>query len=138
MSEIATLRIWPRSMGAVFAGLLTNIVPALVIDAALHATAIYPPMGQPMSTAHYVLASSYRILLAIAGGYLTGRLAPTNPLKHSFILGVIGFVLATTGAVVMWDAGPAWYPLLLIIIAIPCSLLGGRMSLRYERITPLL
>jgi len=107
MNEIATPRTWPWSIGAVFAGLLTNVIPAIGIDAALHATGIYPPMGHKMASEPLVLAASYRILLAIAGGYVTARLAPKNPLKHSFVLGIVGFILATIGAVVMRDAGPA-------------------------------
>jgi hypothetical protein len=111
----------------VFAGLLTNIIPAVAIDAALHATEIYPPMGQPMSYALFVLAFSYRLVLAVAGGYFTARLAPDNPTKHALVLGGIGVLLSSAGAIAMWDAGPAWYPLSLIVIAVPCSLLGARL-----------
>jgi hypothetical protein len=122
---------WPRSIAAVFAGLLTNIIPAMSIDAALHAAEIYPPMGQPMSHALLVLAFSYRLVLAVAGGYFTARLAPHNPMEHAWVLGGIGVLLSGAGAIAMWDAGPAWYPLALIAIAIPGSLAGARLHGRF-------
>jgi hypothetical protein len=36
-------------------------------------------------------------------------------------------VLRRIGAVVMWDAGPAWYSLAVIAIAMPCAWAGGRL-----------
>ncbi len=74
------------SVLAVIAGLLTNIIPAVAIDAVLHATGIYPPIGERMSDGLLLLASSYRVLVAIAGGYLTARLAPAKPVKHVLVL----------------------------------------------------
>jgi len=131
MSNTVTKKSWPRSIAAVFAGLLTNIIPAVAIDAALHAAEIYPPMGQPMSHALLVLAFSYRLVLAVAGGYFTARLAPHNPMKHALVLGGIGVLLSSAGTIAMWGAGPAWYPLALIAVAIPCSLLGARLHGRF-------
>ncbi len=61
MNKTATKKTWPRSIAAVLAGMLTNIIPAVAIDAVLHATEVYPPMGQPMSHA-CVLAFSYRFV----------------------------------------------------------------------------
>ena len=89
MNNTATRKTWPRSIAAVFAGLLTNIIPAVALDAALHAAEIYPPMGQPMPHALLVLAFSYRLVLAVAGGYFTARLAPHKPMKHVLVLGGI-------------------------------------------------
>jgi hypothetical protein len=130
MNHTVTTKRRPRSVAAVFAGLLTNIIPAVAIDAALHAADMYPPMGQPMSNALLVLAFSYRLVLAVAGGYFTARLAPDNPVKHALVLGAIGVVLSSAGAIAMWDVGPAWYPLSLVAIAVPCSLLGARLHRR--------
>ncbi|MBC7974690.1 MAG: hypothetical protein H7138_06855 [Myxococcales bacterium] len=33
----------------------------------------------------------------------------------------IGVVIGTVGTLVMWGAGPAWYPLALIASALPCG-----------------
>lgn len=94
----------------------------------LHATGIFPPAGQPMSNGLFALATAYRLAISIAGGYVTARLAPSRPMAHALALGVVGFVLAVLGTVVMWNAGPHWYPLALVATAVPCCWLGGRLS----------
>jgi len=123
-----------RSVGAVLAGLLFIIIITTATDALLHATGIFPPWGQPMSDSLFVLALAYRIVYGIAGGYLTARLAPDKPVKHAVVLGIIGFVLSLGGTVATWNLGPEfgpkWYPLLLMVIAIPTAWLGGKLVSR--------
>jgi surface polysaccharide O-acyltransferase-like enzyme len=121
-----------RSAGAVVAGLLAVIVITTATDALLHATGIFPPWGQPMSDSLFLLAFAYRIVYGIVGGYITARLAPDKPVKHAVVLGAIGFVLSLAGAVATWNRGPEfgpkWYPLALIVIAIPTAWLGGKLK----------
>lgn len=117
-----------RSILAVFVGVLVNVIPAVAIDGVLHATGVYPPFGQTMSTGLFLLATSYRVLLGIAGAYVTARLAPRRPVFHALVLGGIGVAMCAVGTITMKDAGPIWYPLLLIAITLPCSLLGGKMA----------
>jgi surface polysaccharide O-acyltransferase-like enzyme len=77
-----------------------------------------------------LLALSYRIVYAIIGSYLAARLAPRNPMRHALILGVIGIVLSSLGAVTaitMVDVGPAWYPIALVLTTMPCAWLGGAL-----------
>ena len=120
-----------RSAGAVLAGLLFIIIITTATDAILHATGIFPPWGQPMSDSLFLLALAYRIVYGIAGGYLTARLAPNQPVKHAVVLGIIGFVLSLGGTVATWNRGPEfgpkWYPLSLMLIAIPTAWLGGKL-----------
>jgi len=120
-----------RSVGAVLAGLLFVIIITTATDALLHAIRIFPPWGQPMSDSLFVLAFAYRIVYGIVGGYITARLAPDKPVKHAILLGVIGFVLSLAGALATWNRGPEfgpkWYPLALIVIAIPTAWLGGKL-----------
>ena len=126
-----------RSIGAVFAGLLFIIIVSLATDILLHATGIYPPWFQPMSTGLWVLATAYRIVYGIVGGYITARLAPDQPIPHAVVLGVIGFVLSIAGAVGTWNGGPEygpkWYPICLVLIAVPCAWLGGKLYVRQRR-----
>ena len=121
-----------RSIWAVFAGILANFLIAVPIDALLHAQGVFPPPGETMTNGQCAIAFSYRLIAAIVGGYLTARFAPGNPKKHVIILGCIGIVLSSAGAIAMWRAGPAWYPLALVVIALPASLLGWRLSGRRE------
>jgi hypothetical protein len=119
-----------RRLLAVFAGLLANAIPATAIDAALHASGVYPPVGVRMSDALFLLALSYRLVLGVAGSHLTARLAPDRPMHHALALGVVGVLLGTAGAIAYWDQGSAWYPLTLIALTMPCAWLGGRFFRR--------
>ncbi len=120
-----------RRVGAVLAGLLFVIIITTATDALMHATGIFPPLGQPMADSLFVLALAYRIIYSIIGGYITARLAPDQPVKHALILGVIGFVLGLAGTVATWNRGPEfgpkWYPLLIMLTAIPSVWLGGKL-----------
>ncbi|GBF37882.1 hypothetical protein [Leptospira johnsonii] len=119
-----------KSIGAVFTGILINVIPATTIDAVLHVTNCYPPMGERMSDSLFLLASSYRLALAILGGYFTAKLSPYSPMGHVITLGVIGTIASTLGHIQMGDQGPAWYSIGLIVISIPLSLLGGFIYLK--------
>jgi len=131
MSETKPQRSILRSVGAVVAGLLFVIIITTATDALMHATGIFPPWGQPMSDSLFLLALAYRIVYGIAGGYITARLAPDKPVKHALVLGVIGFVLSIAGAAATWNRGPEfgpqWYPVSLIVIAIPTTWIGGKL-----------
>lgn len=87
-----------------------------------------------MSNALFVLATAYRTIYTVAGGYITARLAPNKPMGHVWTLGVIGLLAAIAGTVATWNKGPAfgpkWYPLALVVLAIPCVWLGGRLAQR--------
>ena len=122
-----------RSVGAVLAGLLTVVVTHTGTDAILHASGVFPAAGQVMTDALFVLATSYRVLFTVLGGYVTARLAPSRPLKHALVLGSIGSVLALAGMLATLgrgpEFGPLWYPLALVVTALPSCWLGGRWSL---------
>ena len=120
----------PRSIGAVFAGIVANVAIALALDAFFHAMGAFPQMGEEMSDALFMLALSYRLLAAVAGGYLTAFLAPRNPMKHALILGSIGVLMSSAGTVAMWDKGHHWYPLALVVISLPLSWFGAKLRTR--------
>src|SRR5882762_409259 len=124
-----------RSIGAVLAGIAVNVIPAVATDAVLHATGVFAPFGQPMSDGLYALAFSYRLLYGIAGAWLTARLAPSRPMLHAMTLGGIGVVASLAGVIATWNAGPAfgpkWYPLSLVVTALPASWAGARLRIGY-------
>lgn len=131
MTEVHRPRRMLRSIGAVFAGFVVVVVLSLGTDMALHASGVFPPWGQPMSDALFLLAMVYRTLYAVLGSYVTARLASHSPMKHALAGGVVGLVLSTVGAVATWDRGPEfgphWYPLALVATALPCAWAGGRL-----------
>ena len=123
-----------RSAGAVFAGLLLIVVLSILTDVIMHATGIYPPWFQYMPDSLFLLATAYRIVYSILGSYLTARLAPHRPMLHALILGSIGVVLSIVGALSTWNKGPEfgpkWYPLTLIVMAIPLAWVGGKLRVK--------
>ena len=56
-----------KSVWAVVAGVLFILVVTTIVDAILHLTRVYPPMPQPMTDGLAVLATSYRIVISVAG-----------------------------------------------------------------------
>lgn len=134
MSEIVPPRRIGRSIAALFAGLLAVVVLSTGTDAIMHSSGIFPPMGQTMPDWLFVPAMGYRILYGVIGPYLTATLAPDRPMSHALVLGAVGLALATAGAVATWNAGPAfgprWYPLSLIVTAVPAAWLGGKLYTR--------
>jgi hypothetical protein len=116
-----------RSFGAVLSGLATTFIVTTAVDMALHAARVFPPFGQRMSDALFVLALAYRLPFNIAGSYVTARLAPARPMAHAVALGITGSVLASAGAVMMGKYGPAWYSIANIVVALPCAWAGGRL-----------
>jgi hypothetical protein len=142
MSETNRPRHIGRSIGAVVAGFVAVVILSLGTDVVLHATGVFPPLGQLVSDALLLLATVYRTAFAIAGCYLTARLAPDWPMRHAMVGGVIGLVLSTVGAVVTWNKGPAfgphWYPLALIATALPCAWVGGKIREMQLRARPAL
>ncbi len=122
-------RPW-RSAGAVVAGLLFTFAVTTAVDLGLHALKIFPAFEVRMSDALFVLALAYRIPFNIGGSYLAARLAPRNPRRHALILGAVGTVLATLGAIAMWAHGPAWYSIANIVVALPCAWSGAKLFAR--------
>ena len=117
-----------QSLWAVVAGILFVIIVTTLVDIVLHAARVFPPLGNPIDDQMSLIATSYRVVIGIAAGYLTARLAPVNPMRHAIILGIIGAVLGSLGVVASWGSklGPAWYPIALSVLAIPQSWIGGK------------
>ena len=132
MNETRPARSIGRSIGALLAGFVVVVVLSLGTDLALHAAGIFPPLGQIMSNSLFLLATVYRTVYGITGSYITARLAPERPMQHALAGGVVGLVLSTVGAVVTWNKGPAfgphWYPVALIVLAMPTAWAGGRIA----------
>lgn len=118
-----------RSMGAVLAGLVANIILAGVIDAAFRAAGVFPPLFQPMADDRWGLALATRVLAGVVGGLLTARLAVTRPMRHVVVLGCIGTLLSALGVLFTWNKGPEfgphWFSIGVAISALPCTMLGG-------------
>lgn len=117
-----------RSIGAVLVGLIAVIALSLGTDQVFHSLGVYPPWGEPMrETSDNLLALFYRTIYGVAGSYIAARFAPRNPMRHAMVLGAIGLVLSAAGAIatIPMDLGPSWYPISLVVGALPGAWLGG-------------
>lgn len=131
--EAGSPRRISRSIGAVLAGMLVSIVLTLCTDIVLHMIGVFPPWGKSMAgfDGALLLATICRTVYGIAGCYIIARLAPDRPMLHALVGGAIGLVVSVVGAAVTWNKGPAfgphWYPLALIVLAMPQAWAGGKL-----------
>jgi hypothetical protein len=122
-----------QSGGAVLAGIVVGVVLSLGTDVVLHAVGVFPPWGQPVSSGPLLLATVYRTAYGIVAAYVTAWLAPDRPMGHALAGGVLGLIVTAIGAAVTWNRGPAfgphWYPIALVVLALPSAWAGARLWL---------
>lgn len=120
-----------RSIWALLAGFLLVLVLTLISDLFLYRAAGVTGPGQPMPQRFLTIAFAYRTVYAILGSYLTARLAPYRPMAHALIGGLVGLLLGAAGALATWNKpftqGAHWYPLALVLVALPAAWIGGRI-----------
>jgi len=128
-------RRW-RSVAAILLGFVTVVVLSVGTDQVLHVLNVYPPWGVPMrDTGLLLLALAYRAVYTVAGGYIAARLAPSAPMRHAVILGLIGLIPGTAGiiAAASTDLGPLWFPVALNLSGLPCCWLCGLLHRATQR-----
>ena len=129
------MKPWLASVGAVVAGFIVTALASTAADAVMHAADIFPSTPRLMSDPLFALAAAYRALFTVAGGYVTARLAPDQPMRHAWILAGIGLFAGLAGVVAYYtiggaELGPAWYAISIPVEAIPCIWLGGQLVAR--------
>lgn len=128
--KTAGVRLRLQSVVALLAGFAAVVVLSLAADTVFHMLGVYPAGGQAMNeVGDNVLALAYRCVFGTLGSYIAARLAPARPMGHALILGLIGTALATLGVVATWNLnlGPHWYPIALVVTALPCAWIGGAL-----------
>jgi len=135
MSETQHPRRIGRSIAAVLAGIVAGVILSLGTDSVLHAIAVFPPWGESLIgfDGPLLLATVYRTVYGVAASYIIARLAPDRPMEHALVGGFLGLVVSIVGAAVTWNKGPAfgphWYPLALVVLAMPQAWVGGKLRL---------
>ena len=122
-----------KSIAAVLGGLVFIFVTHTGVDRILEASGIFPPPDQGLHTTWMLmLATAYRVILSIAGCYITARLAPSRPVAHALVLGSIGVIgsLAGLSMAISQNLSPLWYPIGLAIISLPSAWVGGKLAER--------
>jgi hypothetical protein len=138
MGQASLVKHIHQSIGTVFAGMIAVVALSIGTDIGLSTLGWFPTIGQPMGDPLLLVATDYRTVYGILGGYLAARLAPVRPMTHALVLGFIGLAVSILGVVVTWNQestyGHAWYPLALVALAMPQAWAGGK--LREIQMTP--
>jgi hypothetical protein len=123
-----------KSIGAILAGILVNIVLATGTDAILIESGIAPPFSEGTWPAGLLFtALVYRTLYGIVGGYFTAMAAPNNPMKHVAILGILGTIASIAGVMANLETPGLWYPIGLVVTAFPACWVGGKMKVNSKK-----
>lgn len=120
---------------SIIIGIVAVVSLTTLIDAAMYGLRIFPTLGNPLSDRQALVALGYRIVIGLLGGYLTARLSTRQPLKHSLILGTVGFVVGGLGALTLGDKapGPVWYGVAVAVLALPQCWLGALIYLQLQK-----
>jgi hypothetical protein len=134
MTETQPPRRIGRSILAVLVGMVVAVALTLATDEMLHRIGVFPSWGASMVgyEGALLLAAVYRTVYGVLSSYITARLAPSRPMGHALVGGAIGLAVSTVGAAVTWNKGPAfgphWYPLALVVLALPTAWVGGKLG----------
>ncbi len=120
-----------RSILAILAGIVTGIVLSMGTDLSLHIVGLAPALSVRWPNKLLLLATTYRSVYAVFASYVIAGLAPSRPMAHSLLAGVLGLVVSTLGAVAAWSttAGQHWYPVTLALTAMPTAWAGAKLWL---------
>ncbi len=121
-----------RSILALFAGFVVNVVLSLLTDFALQFAGV---LHMPMNDRQSALAAGYRTIYSVIGSYVVARLAPYRPMQHALFGAAMGVVIAAAGAAATWNKnlGPHWYPVVLILTALPTGWAGAKIWMARAR-----
>lgn len=130
-----------QSIGAVIAGYLVSAILTAVTITVLGA--LFPESYRPENIGWVVSNIIYGCAFAVVGGYVVARLAPSRPLAHAAVLGVlmasfaviIGYYTSIAPPSPEYANQPGWYYPTLAITVLPSILLGAWLYLRGKRVT---
>lgn len=118
-----------KSIGSVVAGFASVAVLSIATDFVLELLSIFPPQTNPSAYVTWMLALAlfYRSIYTVVGGYVTAKLAPQNPMRHIYVLMILGGLGGIAGAISGWNLGNHWYQLSLAITGPLFVWIGGKM-----------
>jgi hypothetical protein len=121
-----------KSIGAVIAGFLIVVIFSTGTDWLVERLGIFPPASDQGLFVPWMLAVAllYRTIYTILGGYVTAKLAPSNPKRHVVILAILGTLGGIAGVIAGWNLSAHWYPIALAVLAFPSVWFGGKVALR--------
>ncbi|WP_353267767.1 hypothetical protein [Gemmatimonas sp.] len=118
-----------RSLLAVFTGFSLIATLSVGTDMVLRMAvpSLFEVDGSTTSAPILLLTIAYVGLYATLGCYLAARMAPSAPMRHALVLGVLGLAFNVAGAVSIWAQYPVWYHVMSLLLVMVWAWLGGRM-----------
>lgn len=118
-----------KSVGAGLVGIFVGAILSIGTDKILEGTGILPMGNLWVGTSLILFVLFYRTVYNIIGSYIVARLAPSNPMRHVIVVGVLGTLVSIAGAIATknMNLGPAWYAWTLAVLTLPSSWLGGKL-----------
>jgi hypothetical protein len=125
-----------KSIGAMIAGYLTSAILTGVTIAVLGA--VFPASYKPENIGWVIFNVIYGCIFAVAGGYVLARLAPSRPMNHAWVLGILmalfailtGYMVSISPPMPEYAGQPGWYYPVLAITVLPSILLGAWLFTR--------
>ena len=126
-----------RAFVAVAVGVIFVMTVTTSIDILLHVYDVFPAIDIPINDTQAAIATAYRLLIGITGGWLTGRLVKEEPVRFASMVGYVGAVLGTVTLITTWDLKlcPRWYPIASAVLALPQAWIGGKL-VEFQRRPP--
>ncbi len=125
-----------KSIASVMIGAGVTVLLSIGTDGLMRALGIFPAVP-PMKDSLFVLLTAYRTFFGFVGAYLTARIAPNKQMMHALVLGTLGLTATVAGAIATWNKlpslGPKWYPIALIVLALPPAWAGAKVRLMQLR-----
>jgi hypothetical protein len=117
-----------KNIGAILLALIIVFVLSGVTDYVLETTGLMKLPFADNSLWLMLIVVLYRTIYVVIGGYVVAWFAPQRPMRLVTIYAAIGFVLGTSGAIMMWHEPPHWYPIVLIVLGVPAAWFGGKLK----------
>ena len=118
-----------RSIAAIAIGFVVIFALNMATGFALSAVdpELFPSDGRLTDPVALLVSTVTVAIYAIAGCYLTARLAPAQPMQHALILGALGLLVNLAFLFQLWGAVPSWYLLVNLALVMPYAWIGGRL-----------
>lgn len=117
-----------RSILAVVAGYFAMAICVMTITAAT--SFVSPAWSSPNNVAYVLFNLAYSAAFAVAGGYVTARVARRAELRHAMALAGLAFGLGMISLILYLGKQPLWYAIALLLVMPPAIVLGGHLRVR--------
>ncbi|MES2390050.1 MAG: hypothetical protein V4555_00305 [Acidobacteriota bacterium] len=88
--------------------------------------------GTSLVTVAGLMVLAFEALCNVAGGVVTGMVAPRRPVKHAAVLGAIETLLVLWLSASLLEHSPGWLAVALIVVTLPATVYGGRLAERFR------